>query len=88
MKAAVAAVARAEVGTEYLCLHIRLVVAAPVESERLVNEERVVHGQNEQPLRGRQTLGFGSPDVQRYPCLGQEPQQPHPGLLQHTHSRV
>lgn len=69
------------VEVELLRLDFALVVPAPVERQRLVDQERVVHGGHEQLFRGRQTLALRGPDVQRDPRLGQEPQQPHPGVL-------
>lgn len=69
------------VEVELLRLDFALVVPAPVERQRLVDQEGVVHGGHEQLFRGRQTLALRGPDVQRDPRLGQEPQQPHPGVL-------
>lgn len=67
---------------EVLRFHVPLVIPPPVECQRLVDEERVVHGRDEQLLRGGQALTLWCPDVQRDPRLGQQPEQPHPRVLQ------
>lgn len=66
---------------EVLCFHVPLVVPPPVECQRLVDEERVVHGCDEQLLCGGQALTLWRPYVQRDPRLGQQPEQPHPCVL-------
>lgn len=51
------------VEVEVLGLHVPFVVPPPVESQRLVDQEGVVHGRHEELLRGRQTFTLGRPDV-------------------------
>ena len=62
-------------------LDVALVVATPVETHRLIDEQRIVERIDEKLLGRRQTFAFGCPDVQRDPRLRQQPQQPHPRVL-------
>ena len=66
---------------ELIRFDLGVVVPAPVEGQALVDEEGVVHGVHEELLGGGEALALGSPDVEGDPCLGQQPQQPHPRVL-------
>lgn len=65
----------------YLDFDFRLIVSLSVKSHGLIYEQRIVHGRDEELLGGSQSLALWGPYVKGEPGLGQEPQEPYPGVL-------